>query len=825
MRFPNNNQAIIKKLTRRTLKAGKIRNIMVILAIVLTTTLFTSLFTIGMGIVETMQQQTMRQAGGSAHASLKYLTDQEFADLKNHPLIKQIESSVMLGMGENPEFLKHHTEIRYATDGEAKMYFSYPTQGMMPERVNELATDTTVLDLLGIPHTVGQRLTIDYSINGTKFSREFVLYGFWESDAASSASMVYVSKPFIKTALAGLDQKMQKHEMGTGLISADILFQNSWNIQGNVQSVITDSGYSLEEGKPNYISYGVNWAYLSTNFNVGASSIIPVLGACILIIFTGYLIIYNIFMISVVRDIRFYGLLKTIGTTPKQIKKIIRNQALLLSAVGIPIGLIVGFLLGLVLLPIIMRISTIENSYSSFSPIIFAGAAVFSLITVWISCRRPGKIAGGVSPVDAVRYTEQGNGNKKLIKKSRGGSKIYQMAFANLARNKKKTALVVASMSLSLILLNSVFTLSNGFDMDKFLNRFVSTDFVIGHANYFNNNRFRFESDELSPRMIEALRLQEGIEGGGRIYYNQKNAQVSSNGVQKDLQLYGLEDFPLTKINIVAGKLDLEKLKSGNYLIECVDSDDNGKINWDTSHYNIGDKVTITMYDGRQKEYEVLAKAEIVMGFSVRYHNNQDNFAMYLPSSEFASLVKEPVTMSYILNVDDEHAEAVERFLEHYTKNTEPTMDFESKKSFVDEFKKLQNMFLLVGGILSLIIGMIGILNFINSILTGIIARRREFAILQSIGMTDRQLCKLLMLEGLFYALCTILISLLVGTVFSFVVIQAVASNLWFFSYRFIILPLLIAAPLLILISVVIPFVAYIGTNRQTIVERLRETE
>ncbi|MHB8126391.1 MAG: ABC transporter permease [Desulfitobacteriaceae bacterium] len=823
MRFPNNNQAIIKKLTCRTLKAGKIRNNMVILAIVLTTTLFTSLFTIGMGIVETMQQQTMRQAGGSAHASLKYLTDQEFADTKNHPLIKQIEYSVMLGMGENPEFLKHQTEIRYATDGDAKLCFSYPTQGRMPERVNELATDTTVLDLLGIPHTVGQRLTIDYSINGKKFSREFVICGFWESDAVSSASMVYVSEPFIKTALAGLDQKMQKHDMGTGLIFADILFQSSWDIQENVQSVITDSGYSLEEGKPNYISYGVNWAYMSTNFNADVSSIIPFLGACILIIFTGYLIIYNIFMISVVRDIRFYGLLKTIGTTPKQIIKIIQNQALLLSAVGIPIGLIVGFLLGLVLLPIIMRVSTYENSYSSFSPIIFAGAAVFSLITVWISCRRPGIIAGGVSPVDAVRYTEQENGNKKLSRKTRGGSKIYQMAFADLARNKKKTALVVASMSLSLILLNSVFTISNGFDRDKFLSRFVSTDFVIGHANYFNNNHFRFESDELSSRMIEALSLQEGIEGGGKIYYNQKNAQVSSNGVQKDLQLYGLEDFPLTQLNIVEGKLDLEKLKSGNYLIECVDSD-NGKIIWDTSHYNIGDKVTITMDDGRQKEYELVAKAEIVMGFSVRYYN-QERVAMYLPASEFAGLVKEPVTMSYILNVDDEHTAAVESFLERYTKNTESTMDFESKKGFVDEFKKLQNMFLLVGEILSLIIGMIGMLNFINSILTGINARRREFAMLQSIGMTDRQLCKLLMLEGLFYALCTILITLLVGTVFSFVVIQAVASNLWFFSYRFIILPLLIASPLLILISVVIPFVAYKGTTRQTIVERLRETE
>lgn len=343
-----------------------------------------------------------------------------------------------------------------------------------------------VLDLLGIPREIGQRLTIEYSINENKFAKEFVLSSFWEGEPVSPASMVYVSEPFIKTALAGIEQKMQKHDI-----------------------------------------YGVNWAYLSTNFNVDATGIIAVLGASVLIIFTGYLIIYNIFQIFVVRDIRFYGLLKTIGTTPKQIRRIIRNQALLLSAVGIPIGLIIGFLLGVVLLPVIMRISTYEKSYISFSPVIFTGAAVFSLITVWISCRKPGKIAGGVSPVEAVRYTEPGFGNKKRIKKSLSKGNIYKMAFSNLARNKKKTAIVVISMSLSLILLNSVFTMTNGFDMDKYLSRFVTTDFVIGHANYFNNNHFRTKTDEVSPRLIDALNAQEGIEGAGKIYYNIKGIQIS----------------------------------------------------------------------------------------------------------------------------------------------------------------------------------------------------------------------------------------------------------------------------------------------------------
>jgi len=823
MMFPNNNQAIIKKLTYRTLKAGKIRNTMAILAIILTTILFTSLFTIGMGIVETIEQQTMRQAGGFAHGSLKYLTDEEFADLKDHPLIKKIGYSIMLGMGENEELLKQHTEIRYATDDDAKMRFSYPTKGRMPESENEVATDTLVLDLLGIPYEIGQKLTIEYSFNDKKLFKEFVLSGFWEGDVISPASMVYVSEPFIKNQLAGIEQKKQKHDGGTGLIFVDMMFQNSWDIEKNMQTVILDSGYSLDERSPDYISYGVNWAYLSTNFNLDITSVIPVLAASILIVFTGYLIIYNIFQISVIRDIRFYGLLKTIGTTPKQIKKIIRNQAFLLSAVGIPIGIIIGFLLGVVLLPVIIPITIYENSYISFSPVIFTGAAVFSLFTVWVSCRKPGKIAGDVSPVEALRYTEKGLDQKKGSKKSSGRGTIAKMAFSNLARNKKKTSIVIASMSLSLILLNSVVTLTNGFDMDKYLSRFVTTDFVIGHANYFNNNHFRFQTDQVSSKLIDALSAQEGIEGAGKTYYNVKGGHISREGKERGLQLYGLDDFPLARLNIVEGELDLAKLATGNYIIEGVFSDDNGKIQWERSNYNIGDKVTVKMSEGRSKEYQVLVKAEIVRGLSVRYYLNGDS--MYLPADEFSGLAQDPVVMSYVINVDDSHTEAVESFLHNYTNKIEPTMNYESKKIFVDEFRTMQNIFLTVGGVLSLIIGMIGILNFLNSILTSIITRRREFAILRSIGMTGRQLRRLLLLEGLFYALCTIITTFVVGTLFSLTVLQDIADNLWFFRYGFTILPLLVSSPLLILISLAIPLAAYRGTNRQSIVECLREME
>ena len=131
----------------------------------------------------------------------------------------------------------------------------------------------------------------------------------------------------------------------------------------------------------------------------------------------------------------------------------------------------------------------------------------------------------------------------------------------------------------------------------------------------------------------------------------------------------------------------------------------------------------------------------------------------------------------------------------------------------------------MVGGALSFLIGLIGILNFMNSILTSILSRKREFAILTSIGMTGKQMKKLLAFEGLYYAAGTGMTALLLGILTSVLVIGRVGGSIWFFSYHFIIWPLLICIPLLFLLGVLVPAAAMRGMVKESVVERLREIE
>ena len=124
-------------------------------------------------------------------------------------------------------------------------------------------------------------------------------------------------------------------------------------------------------------------------------------------------------------EIRYYGLLKTIGTTNRQLRRIVRRQALLLSLIGIPAGLLLGYLCSMWIVPIMMRVSAFRDAFVvSANPLVFMGSAIFTLLTVWVSCIRPCRFVSRISPVDAVRYTEQTNSGKKKSRKSKKSKKI-----------------------------------------------------------------------------------------------------------------------------------------------------------------------------------------------------------------------------------------------------------------------------------------------------------------------------------------------------------------------------------------------------------------
>ena len=881
------NKRCIRNLSWKSLKANKTRNLIAVTAIALTTLLFCSLFTIAITIVNSYQQETFRQVGGDMHGSFKDITLEQMEALEADPLIMASAKRLILGMPVDVPFNKAHVEISYMDSACAKGFFCEPEFGSLPEEgTNQIACDTRILELLGVEPKIGAELNLTYLLGSNMpvpvpEEGSFVLSGWWEYDPASMASHTIVPLSYAKQVLAGYDR--QGKEDSTGTWTMNIYLKSTAHIEDDLNTILSNHGYQSQDTQAdNYIGIGVNWAYVGAQFsqNADPSTILAIAALLVLIIFTGYLIIFNIFQISVTNDIRFYGLLKTIGTTPRQIRRMVRIQALFLSLAGIPVGLILGYLIGNYLTPIIMSTLSYSVAHSTFHPLIFIGSAAFSLLTVLISCRKPGKIAGKVSPVEAVRYTESETGDKKQLKKGKNGGKVLSMALANLSRSKKKTVLVVLSLSLAVVLLQLTYTFTNGFDMDKYLHTWVVSDFILGDARYFHTGSLFSPSTALPEEAISAVEAQGKITEAARIYgnvssqewiteerYRQfygrhssqetidiwlKSAERNEQGlVIGPANLYGMEKFALDQLEVLGGDLSALNDPTENAIAAVYFTDDYGKPEPQTNWAQPGDQVTIQyvdeweFYDTRTGEtvgdeqagkdfismrakkshditYTVAATVTLKNSMSYRYFSSDQfilNAEVFKRDSHTADI------MTYIFDTDPEAVPAMEEFLINYTENIDPSLDYESKQSYEDQFNSFRSVFLLLGSSLSFIILLVGVLNFLNAVITSILTRRREFAVLQSVGMTGRQLKMMLIWEGLLYSLLAIAVSLFISVVTGPLLGSALTSVFWFFTARFSLLPVAVMAPIFLILGVLLPLFSYRAISKQSIVERLRMAE
>lgn len=861
------NRKVIGHIADQTRKAGKSRNRIAILAIALTALLFTTVFTVGASIIEKQQEETMRQVGGSTHAGYKYLTEKEYDIVKKDKKLKEISYRILVGDARNAALKKLVTEVSYYEDLDAKFSFCYPQVGHMPEKEDEIVTSDLVLEALNIPTKLGEKVPLEIEINGKIITKTFTLSGYFKGDIISRSQVIGVSKQYAKKVAPTPTNSVMKSNIDsseyTGRIMADFNFSSSFNLEKKLKDLTERCGF------PDTVATGVNWAYIGGTVDTETVFILVVLLSVILI--SSYLIIYNIFYINVYHDIQFYGLLKTIGTTGKQLRKIVRRQASVLSLYGIPIGLVFGAIIGKIVLPMIMRtlvFSKETDSSISLNPWIFIGAAIFTLATVYLSCIRPCLIASRVTPIEAVRYTEGQGENKGLFKKHGKKEKKTRkvspavMAYTNINRNKKKIVIVVASLSMGLILLNCIYSIVKGFDMDKFVQVITVSDFNVSDATLDNaglpyNKRI---FDGVSEQFLIDLKEQKGKKEIGNIYITKrdelnidkkeyslfkerifKNKSVIKNfkkmeemmggdtdylkyvekNMKIDGKIYGIGKLAFDKIETAEGKLDWAKFSTGNYVITSgYRVSDDKKVNY----YNVGEKVTIQNNNGESREYEVLAVGDLPYSCGVQVFGMFDcNYI--LPEKEYLEFMGKQQPMRTIFNVDKEHTNSIEKWLEKYCSSINPDLAYTSKSSIVAEFETTKNMYTMVGGLFAFVLGAIGILNFINTITTSVLSRRQEFAMMEAVGLTRTQLQTMLCYEGIYYIIYTSISALLLSSILSFTVVRFIGNQFFFFTWQFTLVPIVLCIPILLVSAIVVAIVCCRNMHKKSVVERMKKSE
>lgn len=312
-----------------------------------------------------------------------------------------------------------------------------------------------------------------------------------------------------------------------------------------------------------------------------------------------------------------------------------------------------------------------------------------------------------------------------------------------------------------------------------------------------------------------------------------------------DAQLYGMEPFALERLTVLDG--DLSKLSDpdGHYIAAVCSEDDYGNADPDSHWTKLGDAVRLRYVerwefygpatgevfpDGtdlsvvnwqrraaeyRDAVYTVAALVSVPIAFSYRYYGD-DEFV--LDAQVFCRDSGTDCVMYYAFDTAD-----MEAFLKDYTQTDAPELDYESRFTYTAEFDGVRAMFLLLGGMLSGIVGLVGALNFTNAVVTGVSARRRELAVLRSVGMTARQVRAMLVFEGLFYTLGAVALALVLTLAAAPAMRSALESLFWFLTYRFPLWPVLAAAPVFAALGIAIPALCSRREAKRSIVERLRQ--
>ena len=492
--------------------------------------------------------------------------------------------------------------------------------------------------------------------------------------------------------------------------------------------------------------------------------------ALLIAIFSG-IVIYSIYYVGVITDVQEIGKLKALGASKKQVRKLLLREGMFVSAISIPIGLILGFLIPYIFLPIVME-KGMEISIMSFDmgeihmfslPVLLLVIAVV-VVTVYISLLKPMRMAGKISPIEAIRYQESSK-NKKL----RTGNisvNVFRLAKANLLRNKKRTIVTMVTMGLSCVLFMSMAGILNSMRADDIADRQlegsdfkIEMDYDVNDETYPENNLENINknnpfTDELLRQILEI----DGVEDVRSVHEVPASTDFPSELFEGRIII---SDVSRDKVeqweeDVKRGQLDYDKLvdESGTVFTSDTFMDEYG--------LKVGDEIDFTIYDGdRQIPLSVTIQASVSDGGVATFVIPEETY-------EGLGLENNSITNLFV-SVDDDSYDEAKTALQNIVDENE-RFSLYSRDEEMDIGAMSVNMVKYPMYAILLMIAVIGFMNLINTMITSIITRKKELGMLQAIGLSDRQLTRMLAGEGMVFTAGTLVASLTLGNVLGYLI-------------------------------------------------------
>lgn len=839
--FGNTNGKAIQTITKRKMQSDKKLNFYAVMAIFLTTLLLASIFSIGMSIFTSVETEKIRFMGTTAHAALGYPSDAQLKQLKGLDYVQAFGTNNHIAfIKDAPKASTSAIALHYfdAVEWESLRAPAYQeVAGYYPQQEDEIMVSKGVLKLWGIENPVlGMEIPLSFSTDDNS-PNELTHMRFRLSGWYTSYALVYSrNQADVVLASAKLSDKYGKTAANSGSVS--LLFDDATRVEQYCERLKIDLHTSDDQP--------IAAAQKSSSGGQDALTTVIALGALTaFIVFTGYLLIYNVLYISVSRDVRFYGLLKTLGATPKQIRRIILGQILRLSLIGIPVGALSAAGLSAVAIP--AAISTLgiasTGAVVSFSPLIYLGAALFALLTALIGAIKPAKKAAAISPIEAQRFTGIEYKRNHSYTPIRG--KTYKMALRNIFRDKKRAVLALLSLILGITTFTVVITLVSSMGMDGYIESMYQNDFTLLndtlHTWHPNVQKFdqafiaRLEAmpgvEHMDYTLQEPVRLDYADETFGA-YVKELLARDGNNMdafTKEDIvrnfhgHILGISSAFLKGLNDEGLKgIDYNAFNRGEFALLCAKeagllADTATEVSLTPMKWSENGLQEIVGHGKVHIPVGAVAPSSLFVGGGLAP-------TVIVSQAYLRTLYDQPAVYELRLNVSDEYQRQTLQILKQMAQD-DPEIAFTARIEAIEEMQGIITTLYVLGGGIACVIALVGILNFVNVMSVGVMARKQEFAVMESIGMSKKQMRSMLRYEGVGYAVITIACSMSVGNLLNYCLFLLFQRSAEYAVFRFPVMPVTVVCTFILLICILTTEVVYKGINNNTLAQRLRQAE
>lgn len=794
---------IVNKLTLRHLKENKGRTVITTLGICVSVAMITAVF-VAMASFLNLFGEIDQIAGGHRQAVLG-VTASQLADLKNDDRLERVGVSL-----DNPSYQLENRKSNSAGTGEIyigdktnlEQMFTGNFEGAIPEKNNEIAVEQSLIDKNKLDWKIGDTVSISigdryYIENGEKVILAGSYFGDEEFEVTEigefKITAILHDNPATSARakiIRGLDLStltLADGELASAYIEVKDL--NYKSLQ-TIKDIIED--YKIEE-------YNIDDDYLATYFAIDNNSatmqtFLPLVAIILVIIMiASVVLIYNSFGMSLSERVRYLGMLASVGATKQQKKMSVYYEGFILGIIGIPVGIGAGILgIGITLKAVggkiietgmLNGVDSTNMDMNVVTPLwAIAGIILFSVLTIFISSVVPSRKASAVTPIDAIRQRKEITVKAKGLKSPKIIRKIFgyegELAYKNLKRNGRKGRVITASIALSVILFFScnyfcdMFTMSANLETmpyqvqatvsyehkDEFLEKLEDVSDI---DNYYcvNNEFFTVSSDENS-----SLRNKDYLTSGYSKFFNQKRYFF---------------------VNIIDDK-NFNKLCEDNNIDykKYYGSEIKGVVLNNVNHKNDSKPFTDKMLDYTFDNTEYKVRFTDFVKYDAKNSllniNPVDSISVYIPlSSYYNNYVKNTHDdFLYMLGIEtnahEQVADSIQEIFDTNELGSKYVSDYTENVKMMNTVAFVIQVF--VYGFIALIT-LITIANIINTVSTGIAMRRKEFAMLKSVGTTPQGFRKMVVLESAFYGMKALVFALPISAGICFALNYTVGSN------------------------------------------------